>query len=93
MHHLIFLNTANMFFEAFHIDEIIYGKLPIVESYPTGELLRVITSVMFHGLYEKINPYLLSMSNAQDGPLECTKYYLRNFLEEISIQENGYLLY
>ena len=93
MHLLIFLNSADEFFETSHIDEVICAKLLTVESDSTGELTRIVTSVMLHGPCGEVNSHSPCMSNAQDGPPRCTKNYPRNFLEETSIQENGYPLY
>ena len=93
MYLLIFLNSADAFFEASHIDEVICAELPTVESDPTGELTRIVTSVMLHGPCGEINSHSPCMSNARDGPPRCTKNYPCNFLEETSIQENGYPLY
>lgn len=93
MHLLIFLNLADEFLETFHIDEVICAKLPTIEVDPNGELTRIVTSVMLHGLCGKINPYSPYISNTQDGSPRCTKHYPCNFFEETSIQENGYPLY
>ena len=68
MHLLIFLNLADEFLKASHIHEVIYAELPIVESDLTSELTRIVTSVMLHGLYGKINLYSPYMSNTRDGP-------------------------
>ena len=75
------------------MDEVICAELPTAETDPNGELTRIVTSVMLHGLCENVNPHSTCMSNARDGPPKCTKRYPRNFLEETSIQENGYPLY
>lgn len=48
---------------------------------------------MLHGPCGDINPHSPSMSNARDGPPKSTKRYPRDFLEETSIQKNGYPLY
>ena len=93
IHLLIFLNSADKFLEASYIDEVIYAKLPIIETDPTVELTQIVTSVILHGPYEKINLYSPCMSNAQDGFPRCIKHYPRNFFEKTSIQENGYSLY
>ena len=64
-----------------------------METDPTGDLTRVVTSIMLYGPYGNINLHSLCMSGARDGPPKCIKRYPRNFLKETSIQENGYLLY
>ena len=93
MHLLIFLHLADQFLEVFQIDEVICVELPTTETDPNGELTRIVTSVMLYGLSGDVNPHLPYMSSVRDGPAKCTKCYLCNFLEETSIQENGYLLY
>ena len=93
MHLLIFLNSADEFLEASHIDEVICAKLLTVETNPTGELTRIMTLVMLHGLCGEINLHSLCMSNARDSPSRYKKHYPRNFLEETSVQENSYSLY
>lgn len=50
MHLFLFSNSTAKFFEAFHIDEIFYAKLSIIESDPINELTRIVFSVIFHGL-------------------------------------------
>lgn len=92
-HLFIFLNLANEFFEVSHINKVIYIKLLIIESDSTGELIKIVTSVILHDPYEKINSYLFCISNICDNPPRCTKNYFRNFLEKTSIQENSYLFY
>ena len=93
MHLLIFLHSADQFLEASQIDEVICAELPTAETDPNGELTRIVTSVMLHGPCGDVNFYSLCMNSAQDGPPKCTKRYPRNFLEETSVQENGYPLY
>lgn len=79
--------------KVFYIDEIIYAKIPTIEIDPTSEFTRIVTLVILHGLYGKINPNSPCMTNTWDGPLRCIKYYPCNFLDKTSISENGYLLY
>ena len=93
MHLLIFLHSADQFLEASQIDEVICAELPTAETDPNGELTRIVTSVMLHGPCGDVNPHSPCMSSARDDPPKCTKRYPRNFLEETSIQENGYPLY
>lgn len=64
MHLLIFLHLADQFLEAFQIDDIICAKLLTVKSDPTGELTRIVTSVILHGPCGDINPHSPCMSNA-----------------------------
>lgn len=93
MHFLIFLNLADEFLEASHIDEVICAELPTIETDPISELTRIITSVRLHGPCGEINIHSPCISNARDSLPKCTKHYPRNFLEETSVQENGYPLY
>lgn len=65
----------------------------MLETNFTGDLTKIVTSIMLYNPYKNINFYLPYMSNAQDSFLKCTKYYLCNFLKETFIQKNGYLLY
>ena len=64
MHHLIFLYSADQFFEASQMGEVICTELPTVETDPNRKLTRIVTSVMLHGPYADINPHLLCMSSA-----------------------------
>lgn len=93
MYLLNFSNSANEFLKVSHIVEVICAELLIIETDPTGKLIKILTSVILHGPYGKINPNSLYMSNAQDDLPRCTKQYPHNFFKETSIQENGYLLY
>ena len=93
IHLLIFLHLADQFLEASQINKVICTKLLTAETDPHGELTRILTSVILHGSCGDVNPWSLCMSSARDGPLKCTKRYPRNFFEETSIQENGYLFY
>lgn len=68
MHLLIFLNLADEFLKAFHIDELICAKLLIIKTDLTGEFIKIITSVILYGLYGVMNPNLPCMNNAQDSP-------------------------
>lgn len=93
MHLLIFLHSADHFLETSQINEVICAELPSIETDPTGELTGIMTSVMLPGPCEDINIHSPCLSGARDGPPKYTKRYPRNFLEETSIQENGYPLY
>ena len=93
MHLLIFLHLADQFLEASQINKVIYAKLLTKEIDFNGELTKIVTLVMFHGLCGDVNPHSFCMSSAQDGPLNCIKRYACNFFEETSIQENDYPLY
>lgn len=93
MHLLIFLHPDGQFLEASHIDEVICAELPTPETDPSGEITRIVTTVMLHGPCGDINPHSPCMSNARDGSPKCTTRYPREFLEETTIQENGYPLY
>lgn len=85
IHLLIFLNSIDEFLKVFHIDEVIYTKLFIIENNVIIELTKIITSVILHGLYGDINPNSLYISNAQDDFPKYIKHYSRNFLEKTSI--------
>lgn len=85
MHLLIFHNLADQFLESSYINKIIYAKLPTMETNSTGELTKIVTSIMFYGLYGEINHNSPCISNAQNSPPRCTKHYPRSFFEEISI--------
>lgn len=64
IHLSIFFNSANEFLETFHIDEVICAKLPVIETDQTGELTRIVTSVMLHSACRDINSYPSCISNA-----------------------------
>lgn len=64
MHLLIFLHLADQFLKASQIDEVICAEILIVKSDPTGELTRIVTSVIIHDPCENINPHSPCMSNA-----------------------------
>ena len=85
MYLLIFLNSADKFLEPSYIDEVIYANLPTVQANPTGELTKIVISIMLYSLCREVNPYSLCINNAWYISPRCTKYYLCNFLKEISI--------
>lgn len=60
---LIFFKSVDEFLEAFHIDEVIYAKLLIIETDSIGELTRILTSIILHSLCGEINPNSFCMSN------------------------------
>lgn len=93
IHLLIFLYLDNQFFKVFHNDEVIYAKIPTLETNLSGEFIRIVTSVMLYGLCGDINFHFLYISNARYYPSKCTKRYPHEFFEKTTIQENGYLLY
>ena len=93
IHLLIFLNSADKFSEASHINKVIYTKLSTIKVNSTSKLRKIVTSVMLYGLCEEINSYSPSISNVQNSLIKCIKRYLCNFFEKTSIQKNGYLLY
>lgn len=81
----IFLYSADQFFEVFQIDKIIYIKLFILKTDLTGELTKIVISIMFYGFYKNINPYLSYISNIEDNSSKYTKRYFCNFFEETFI--------
>lgn len=85
MYLLIFINSADKFLKAFHIDKIICAKLLIVEIDLTDEFTRIVTSVMLYGPYGEINSHSPCMSNTQNDPLKCIKHYLCNFFKKTFI--------
>ena len=93
MHLLIFLHLADQFLEASQINEVIYTKLPTVETDPNGELTRIVTLVMLHSPCGDVNSYSPFMSSTQDSYPKCTKRYPCNFFEETLVQKNSYPLY
>lgn len=82
---LILLNPADKFLKTFYINEVIYAKLPTVETNFIDEFTKIKILVILHGLYGEINLYLFYINNIQNGPPRCTKYYLYNFFKETSI--------
>lgn len=51
MHFLIFLHSTNQFLQASLIDQVIHTKHSIVKSDSIGELIRIVTLVIFYTLY------------------------------------------
>lgn len=64
IHLLIFLHSADQFFKAFQIDEVIYAKLPTAKKDLNGKFIRIVTSVILHGPCGDINPHLFYISSA-----------------------------
>lgn len=64
MHLLIFLNSADKFLEASHINEIIYVKPFIIETDQISELTKIMTLVILHGPCREINPNSACINNA-----------------------------
>ena len=93
MYLLIFLHSTDQFLKAFQIDEVICIELLTTGINYNRELTRIVTLVILYGSCRNINSHSPYISNSRDGPPKYTKYYLRNYLEETSIQENGYPLY
>lgn len=82
---LIFFNSPDEFLKTSYIDEVIYIKLLIIETDLIGGFTKIMTLVMFYGLYRKINPNPPYINNTQDGFSKYIKHYLYSFFEETSI--------
>lgn len=80
---LIFFNSVNEFLEVFHINKVIYTELPIIEINLTGELIKIMTSVILHDLYRKIDHNLPCIINSQDSPLRCKNIILAIFMKKL----------
>ena len=63
MYLFIFLNPADEFLGAFHIDDVICAEFFTIKTDFTGKHIRIVTLVMLYSLCKKINLHSPCINN------------------------------
>ncbi|KAL4286249.1 hypothetical protein AHAS_Ahas19G0067300 [Arachis hypogaea] len=85
-HMLLWLNGENNLQSVEIVDEFICAELPNSQKFPS--LYNVVTKYMIHGPCGQLRP---SSPCMKDG--KCSKFYPKRFVDQMSFDEDGYLIY
>lgn len=90
VHVVLWLTKYDRYHSTEEIDFLISVEIPDKESDPLR--YEVVTTFMIHGPYGVVNPKSSCMKG-EEGNKKCKNFFPKYFMNEISIDSNGYPIY